>query len=101
MKLSPPFVRSFVPLSRYGTATPHLVFVERKTHREDWWGDGDASAKERFPLAEDQVMPFLQGRLSPDEVSSPPHASPHASPRPRRDPAACLAARLAAPTSLH
>ena len=56
------------------------VFVERKTHREDWWGDGDASAKERFPLAEDQVMPFLQGRLSPDEVSSPPHASPHASP---------------------
>eukprot|EP00908_Phaeocystis_cordata_P025767 Transcript_8248.p1 GENE.Transcript_8248~~Transcript_8248.p1 ORF type:complete len:654 (-),score=272.56 Transcript_8248:1137-3098(-) len=46
------------------------VYVERKTHREDWWGDGDASAKERFPLAEDQVMPFLQGRLSPDDVGA-------------------------------
>ena len=44
------------------------VYVERKTHREDWWGDGDSSAKERFPLAEDQVVPFLDGSLTPEQV---------------------------------
>jgi len=42
------------------------VYVERKTHREDWWGDGDASAKERFPLAEELVVPFLDGSLTPE-----------------------------------
>ena len=46
------------------------VYVERKTHREDWYGDGPASAKERFPLREEEVVPFLHGRLSPDEYAS-------------------------------
>jgi len=41
------------------------VFVERKTHREDWYGDGAASAKERFPMREADVVPFLQGKLTP------------------------------------
>lgn len=31
------------------------AFLERKTHREDWYGDGEASAKERFPLPPDKV----------------------------------------------
>ena len=44
------------------------VYVERKTHREDWWGDGEASAKERFPLAEEDVVPFLEGRFTPEHV---------------------------------
>lgn len=37
------------------------VYVERKTHREDWYGDGEASAKERFPMREVDVVPFLSG----------------------------------------
>tara|TARA_B110001452_G_C15220302_1_gene423038 strand:- start:179 stop:1450 length:1272 start_codon:yes stop_codon:yes gene_type:complete len=45
------------------------VFVERKTHREDWWGDGAASAKERFPLREEDVVPFLEGRFTPADVA--------------------------------
>lgn len=40
------------------------AFIERKTHREDWFGDGLASAKERFPLPERHVAPFLRGALS-------------------------------------
>lgn len=32
--------------------------MERKTHREDWYGDGEASAKERFPLPPDKVVPL-------------------------------------------
>jgi SPX domain protein involved in polyphosphate accumulation len=30
----------------YGTGTPELVFVERKTHRESW--AGEVSGKDRF-----------------------------------------------------
>ena len=45
-----------------------VAFLERKTHREDWYGDGEASAKERFPLPPDKIVPFLQGRLSPADV---------------------------------
>ena len=45
-----------------------LVYVERKTHQEDWYGDGDASAKERFPLPAECVAPYLQGALSPAAV---------------------------------
>lgn len=51
------------------------VYIERKTHREDWWGDGDASAKERFPLAEKLVAPFLEGRLTPEQVGEALRAS--------------------------
>ncbi|KAL1510917.1 hypothetical protein AB1Y20_005746 [Prymnesium parvum] len=43
------------------------VYVERKTHREDWYGDGEASAKERFPLLAADVVPFLQGKFTPDQ----------------------------------
>ncbi len=34
----------------YGTGTPEIVFVERKTHRESWCGE--VSVKERFVVKE-------------------------------------------------
>jgi SPX domain protein involved in polyphosphate accumulation len=37
----------------YGTGTPELAFVERKTHRESW--AGELSVKERFIIPERQV----------------------------------------------
>ena len=43
----------------YGTGEPTLVFVERKTHRDSWTGDG--SVKERFVVTPDEVLPLLRG----------------------------------------
>ena len=42
------------------------AFIERKTHREDWYGDGEASAKERFPMPTCDIVPFLSGALTPE-----------------------------------
>jgi len=52
----------------YGEEPPRTAFLERKTHHEDWYGDGEASAKERFPLPDAKIVPFLEGRLSPEQV---------------------------------
>ena len=41
------------------------IFVERKTHREDW--TGEKSVKARFPLKEHLVNPFLRGEYTVDE----------------------------------
>lgn len=43
----------------YGTGTPDIVFVERKTHRESW--AGELSVKERFIIKENQVQSLLNG----------------------------------------
>lgn len=52
----------------YGTGTPEIVFVERKTHREAW--TGEVSVKERFIIKEDQVPSLLAGTFNIDaEVS--------------------------------
>lgn len=40
------------------------IFVERKTHREDW--TGEKSVKARFPLKEHLVNPFLRGEYTVD-----------------------------------
>lgn len=40
------------------------IFVERKTHREDW--TGEKSVKARFPLKEHLVNPFLRGEYIVD-----------------------------------
>lgn len=48
----------------YGTGTPELVFVERKTHRESWMGE--VSVKERFTVQESQVQSLLQGTFDVD-----------------------------------
>eukprot|EP00981_Chlorochromonas_danica_P013550 scaffold6470_cov243-Ochromonas_danica.AAC.2 len=45
----------------YGTGTPDVVFVERKTHRDSW--TGEVSVKERFTIREDQVQSLLQGNF--------------------------------------
>lgn len=42
------------------------IFVERKTHREDW--TGEKSVKARFSLKEKKVNDFLTGRLSVESV---------------------------------
>jgi len=42
----------------YGTGTPDVVFVERKTHREKW--AQEISVKERFVVQEPQVLPLLR-----------------------------------------
>ena len=41
----------------YGTGSPEVVFVERKTHRESWCGE--VSVKERFIVKEGQVKELL------------------------------------------
>jgi SPX domain protein involved in polyphosphate accumulation len=41
------------------------IFVERKTHREDW--TGEKSVKARFPIKEDKVNAFLRGELTMDD----------------------------------
>ena len=40
------------------------IFVERKTHREDW--TGEKSVKARFPLKEHQINAFLRGEYTVD-----------------------------------
>lgn len=49
----------------YGTGTPELVFVERKTHRESW--TGEVSVKERFTINEKQVLSLLSGTFNVEE----------------------------------
>lgn len=49
----------------YATQEPHLVFIERKTHRDSW--TGEISVKERFTLKEHQVLPFLDGKYTVDD----------------------------------
>eukprot|EP01041_Mallomonas_annulata_P011239 gene11239-23500_t len=49
----------------YGTGTPEIVFVERKTHRESWCGE--LSVKERFIIPEKKVPLLLSGKFNIDE----------------------------------
>ena len=42
------------------------IFVERKTHREDW--TGEKSVKARFPMKEKNVNAFLEGKLTVESV---------------------------------
>ncbi len=41
------------------------IFVERKTHREDW--TGEKSVKERFVCKEDKMNVYLAGRYTMDD----------------------------------
>lgn len=49
----------------YGTMENKKMFVERKTHHEDW--TGEKSVKARFPIKEHQINDYLSGTLSMDE----------------------------------
>jgi len=55
-----------IRLRWYGGMGVKQIFVERKTHREDW--TGEKSVKARFPIKEEMVNGYLDGRISVDEV---------------------------------
>ncbi|KAI5284584.1 vacuolar transporter chaperone, partial [Ascosphaera acerosa] len=44
------------------------IFVERKTHREDW--TGEKSVKARFPIKEKHVNAYMTGQMTVQEVFS-------------------------------
>ncbi|CDR47839.1 CYFA0S38e00452g1_1 [Cyberlindnera fabianii] len=46
----------------YGGMGADTIFVERKTHREDWTGEN--SVKARFPLKEKYVNSFMKGEYT-------------------------------------
>ncbi|GJE96248.1 SPX domain-containing protein [Phanerochaete sordida] len=54
-----------VRLRWYGDVDQKTIFVERKTHREDW--TGEKSVKARFPIKEHLVNAFLRGEYTMDE----------------------------------
>ncbi|CCL98802.1 uncharacterized protein FIBRA_00807 [Fibroporia radiculosa] len=54
-----------VRLRWYGDTDVKTIFVERKTHREDW--TGEKSVKARFPIKEHLVNAFLRGEYIMDE----------------------------------
>lgn len=55
-----------VRLRWYGGMATDTVFVERKTHREDW--TGEKSVKARFSLKEKNVNAFLRGEFTVDQA---------------------------------
>ena len=55
-----------IRLRWYGGMESDQIFVERKTHREDW--TGEKSVKARFALKEKHVNAFLEGRMTVDAV---------------------------------
>jgi SPX domain protein involved in polyphosphate accumulation len=48
----------------YGGMDQQQIYVERKTHREDW--TGEKSVKARFPIKEKYVNSFLRGEYTMD-----------------------------------
>lgn len=55
-----------IRLRWYGGMQTETIFVERKTHREDW--TGEKSVKARFSLKEKNVNAFLRGDLLPAAI---------------------------------
>ncbi|KAL8826919.1 MAG: hypothetical protein Q9170_007217 [Blastenia crenularia] len=55
-----------IRLRWYGGMDTETVFVERKTHREDW--TGEKSVKARFSLKEKNVNAFLNGSMTVENV---------------------------------
>ncbi|CAG8600382.1 4666_t:CDS:2 [Funneliformis mosseae] len=55
-----------IRLRWYGGMDNREIFVERKTHREDW--TGEKSVKARFPIKEKYVNRYLQGHYTMDET---------------------------------
>ncbi|CAL1716930.1 unnamed protein product [Somion occarium] len=54
-----------IRLRWYGDMNQKTIFVERKTHREDW--TGEKSVKARFPIKEHLVNAFLRGEYIMDD----------------------------------
>jgi SPX domain protein involved in polyphosphate accumulation len=55
-----------IRLRWYGGMESDTIFVERKTHREDW--TGEKSVKARFALKEKNVNAFLRGDMTTEQV---------------------------------
>lgn len=55
-----------IRLRWYGGMSSDTIFVERKTHREDW--TGEKSVKARFPLKEKYVNDFLSGKYTVEQA---------------------------------
>ena len=55
-----------IRLRWYGGMDTDTIFIERKTHREDW--TGEKSVKARFSVKEKKVNDFLAGKLSVESV---------------------------------
>ncbi|RCI02823.1 vacuolar transporter chaperone [Rhizopus stolonifer] len=50
----------------YGGMDTKTIFVERKTHHEDW--TGEKSVKARFPIKEKYLNSFLKGEYTTDKL---------------------------------
>ena len=55
-----------IRLRWYGGMDSDEIFIERKTHREDW--TGEKSVKQRFSIKEKHVNAFLNGQMTPPQV---------------------------------
>jgi len=55
-----------IRLRWYGGMDTETIFVERKTHREDW--TGEKSVKARFSLKGKNVNAFLEGKMTVETV---------------------------------
>ncbi|KAL6867844.1 VTC domain-containing protein [Trichoderma novae-zelandiae] len=55
-----------IRLRWYGGMKTETIFVERKTHREDW--TGEKSVKARFSLKEKNVNAYMRGELLPAAI---------------------------------
>ena len=55
-----------IRLRWYGGMDTETIFIERKTHREDW--TGEKSVKARFSLKEKKVNDFLAGRITVESI---------------------------------
>ena len=55
-----------IRLRWYGGMDTETIFMERKTHREDW--TGEKSVKARFNLKEKNVNAFMAGKMTVEEV---------------------------------
>ncbi|TPX16437.1 uncharacterized protein E0L32_003731 [Thyridium curvatum] len=55
-----------IRLRWYGGMRSETIFVERKTHREDW--TGEKSVKARFSLKEKNVNAYMKGELLPAAI---------------------------------
>lgn len=55
-----------IRLRWYGGMESDQIFVERKTHREDW--TGEKSVKARFSLKEKNVNAYLDGRMTVERI---------------------------------
>ncbi|KAI1502444.1 vacuolar transporter chaperone 4 [Biscogniauxia marginata] len=55
-----------IRLRWYGGMQNDTIFVERKTHREDW--TGEKSVKARFSMKEKNVNAYMRGDLLPEAI---------------------------------